>query len=262
MSRLKLTYITSRDNALLIRLRKLARHSGDYRKQGQVLLEGEHLCQVWAERGRTQALHAVMAESAWEEGRFVDLADAAAVTAIVADAAMAGLGTLETPAPIVFVVPLPTQPVIRAGAPSVVLHRIQDAGNAGSILRSAAAFGFVQVLAVRGSVALWSPKVLRAGMGAHFGLGLVEGVDEDALEALGVPWLGTGSHALESLAEAALPWPAAWIFGNEGEGMSSSLAGRCAMLLRIPQPGGEESLNVAAAAAICLYESVRQRVTP
>jgi TrmH family RNA methyltransferase len=255
----KLTYITSRDNALLVRSRKLARHSGDYRKQGQVLLEGEHLCQAWAERGPAQALHAVVAESAWEEGRFVELADAAAATAIVADAAMAELGTLETPAPIVFVVPLPAQPAIRAGAPSVVLDRIQDAGNAGSILRSAAAFGFAQVIAVRGSVALWSPKVLRAGMGAHFGLGLVEGVDEPDLEALGVPCLGTGSHVPRSLAEVALPWPAAWIFGNEGEGMSSSLAGRCAMLLRIPQPGGEESLNVAVAAAVCLYESVRQR---
>ncbi|HWK85440.1 MAG TPA: RNA methyltransferase, partial [Caldimonas sp.] len=68
MPRLKLTHITSRDNALLVRLRKLARHSGDYRKQGQVLLEGEHLCQAWAERGGAKALHAVMAESAWEEG--------------------------------------------------------------------------------------------------------------------------------------------------------------------------------------------------
>jgi len=260
--RLKLTHITSRDNALLVRLRKLARHSGDYRKQGQVLLEGEHLCQAWAERGGAKALHAVMAESAWEEGRFLELADAAAATAIVADAVMAELGTLETAAPIAFVVPLPAPPAICAGAPSVVLDRIQDAGNAGSILRSAAAFGFAQVIAVRGSVALWSPKVLRAGMGAHFGLGLVEGVDEDALEALGVPCLGTGSRAPHSLAEAALPWPAAWIFGNEGEGMGGSLAGRCAMLLRIPQPGGEESLNVAAAAAVCLYESMRQQQTP
>ncbi|HWK84993.1 MAG TPA: RNA methyltransferase, partial [Caldimonas sp.] len=188
--------------------------------------------------------------------------DAAAATAIVADAVMAELGTLETAAPIAFVVPLPAPPAICAGAPSVVLDRIQDAGNAGSILRSAAAFGFAQVIAVRGSVALWSPKVLRAGMGAHFGLGLVEGVDEDALEALGVPCLGTGSHVPHSLAEATLPWPAAWIFGNEGEGMGGSLAGRCAMLLRIPQPGGEESLNVAAAAAVCLYESMRQQQTP
>ncbi len=259
MPKHKLTYITSRDNALLVRLRKLIRHPGDYRKQGQILLEGEHLCQAWAGRGGEQALHAVIAESAWQEGRFIELADAAAATAIVADAVMVELGTLETPAPIVFVVPLPARPAIRADAPSVVLDRIQDPGNAGSILRSAAAFGFVQVIGLRGTVALWSPKVMRAAMGAHFRLGIVEGIDERALEALAVPWLGTGSHAPQSLAEAALPWPTAWIFGNEGEGMSTSLAARCALRLRVPQPGGEESLNVAAAAAVCLYESTRRR---
>jgi TrmH family RNA methyltransferase len=254
----KLTYVTSRDNALLVRLRKLARHPGDYRKLGQVLLEGEHLCQAWAARGGAPALHAVMTETAWHEGRFVELAEAAAATVIVSDAAMADLGTLDTPVPIAFVVPLRAQPQMHADAPSVVLDRVQDAGNVGSILRSAAAFGFGQVIALRGTASLWSPKVLRAAMGAHFGLDLVEGAAESALETFALPLLGTSSHAASTLADADLPSPCAWVFGNEGEGMSAGLAARCALQVRIPQPGGEESLNVAAAAAVCLYESVRR----
>jgi RNA methyltransferase, TrmH family len=140
-----------------------------------------------------------------------------------------------------------------------VLDRLQDAGNVGAILRSASAFGFTQVVALKGTAALWSSKVLRAGMGAHFALRLVEGVEADALGALRVPLLATGSHAGRALHEVDLPWPCAWVMGHEGQGVATALEQRCAMALRIPQPGGEESLNVAAAAAVCLYESARQR---
>ncbi|MDQ2736221.1 MAG: RNA methyltransferase [Pseudomonadota bacterium] len=257
----KLLYVTSRDNPLLVRLRKLARHPGEYRKLHQVLLEGEHLCRAWAERGGARALHAVISESAWQGGRFLELADAAAATVIVTDAVMAEIGTLDAPAPIVFVVPLPTPPALDPNAPSVVLDQVQDAGNVGSILRSAAAFGFTQVIALQGTASLWSAKVLRAGMGAHLSLCLVENAADEVLTALTNPWLGTSSHASESLARAPLPWPCVWVFGNEGAGMSAALQARCTMSLKVPQPGGEESLNVAAAAAICLYESARRRAS-
>jgi TrmH family RNA methyltransferase len=255
----KLTYVTSRDNPLLVRLRRLARHPGEYRKVGQILLEGEHLCEAWAHRGGVPALHALIAETAWQQGAHVALAEAAAATVVVADAAMAELSGLDTPPPVVFVVPLPAPPAIRGDAPSVVLDRVQDAGNVGSILRSAAAFGFAQVIALEGTASLWSPKVLRAGMGAHFALGLIESRQPDALDALTLPLIGTSSHAEEGIADAALDWPCAWVFGNEGAGASAAVQQRCARVLRIPQPGGEESLNVGAAAAICLYESTRRR---
>ncbi|MEO5883478.1 MAG: RNA methyltransferase [Caldimonas sp.] len=255
----KLTYVTSRDNPLLVRLRKLARHPGSYRKLGQVLLEGEHLCRAWAERGGTPALHAVMTQTSWQEGTHVELAEAAASTVIVSDAAMADLSALDTPPAVAFVVPLPLAPAIRGDAPSVVLDRVQDAGNVGSILRSAAAFGFSQVIALEGTASLWSPKVLRAGMGAHFGLGLVENLRPEALHALTVPLIGTSSHRGDSIADADLAWPCAWVFGNEGAGASAAVQQRCVRVVRISQPGGEESLNVAAAAAICLWESARGR---
>jgi len=152
-------------------------------------------------------------------------------------------------------VPLPAQPDIAPGIATVILDRVQDAGNVGAILRCAAAFGFSQVIAIKGTAALWSPKVLRAGMGAHFGLRLVEAVEEGALDALAVPIITTSSHAGELLHVSRLPWPCAWALGHEGQGVSEELAHRAALSVRIAQPGGEESLNVATAAAICLHAS-------
>jgi TrmH family RNA methyltransferase len=135
---------------------------------------------------------------------------------------------------------------------------MQDAGNVGSMLRSAAAFGVKQVLALQGTAALWSPKVLRAAMGAHFSLALHEGLGGAALQALRVPLVATSPHAPLVLGQAPLPRPCAWLFGHEGQGIDAALIARCALTVRIPQPGGQESLNVAAAAAVCLYEWARR----
>ena len=141
----------------------------------------------------------------------------------------------------------------------MVLDRLQDAGNVGSILRSAAAMGFGQVLALKGTAALWSPKVLRAGMGAHFALHLAEGLSVDDLKALTVSMLVTSSHRGDFLHHAKLPWPCAWVLGHEGQGVQPALEAMAHQSVRIIQPGGEESLNVAAAAAICLHASAASR---
>ena len=154
-------------------------------------------------------------------------------------------------------VPVPTAEP-QAGVASVVLDRVQDAGNVGSILRSAAAFGVGQVVALKGCAALWSPKVLRAGMGAHFALRMVEAAGSAALDSLHVPLVATDAHEGQALPSARLPAPCAWLFGHEGQGLDASLIARCALTVRVPQPGGQDSLNVAAAAAVCLYESVRR----
>src|SRR5690606_11356091 len=115
--------------------------------------------------------------------------------------------------------------------------------------------GFGQVLALKGTALLWSSKVLRAGMGAHFGLRLVEGLEIRDLEDLRVPLLVTSSHEGDFLHQGQLPWPCAWVMGHEGRGVDPGLAARAAKAVRIAQPGGEESLNVAAAAAICMHAS-------
>jgi TrmH family RNA methyltransferase len=254
----RVTQITSRSNPLLARLRKLAAEPGGYRKSGTVLLEGEHLCAAWRSRG-APALQAVIGETAWATPRLRELAASAAEVAVVADDAMAGLGALDSPASVVFMIPAPAPASVRADPPTVVLDRVQDPGNVGSVLRSASAFGFTQVIALTGTAALWSPKVVRAGMGAHFALHLVDGADVSALDVLEVPLFGTGPHASERLDLFALPWPCSWVLGHEGQGMAPAVASRCAAMLAIAQPGGEESLNVAAAAAVCFHESARRR---
>ncbi len=250
--------IASRDNPLLVKLRKLAADPAAYRKLGMVWIEGEHLCSAWLQRGGEVA-QAVLTEAAWDDPGLRELASRAAAVAVVPPALMAGISTLESSPPLAFCVPWAGAGELRNGVPSVVLDRLQDAGNVGNLLRSASAFGFTQIIALKGTVALWSPKVLRAGMGAHFALHLVEAADETALDAMGVPMLAGSSHAAQAIHQVALPWPCAWVMGHEGQGVATRLMERCAQVLRIPQPGGEESLNVAAAAAVCLYESARQR---
>lgn len=247
------SHISSRDNPLLKELRKLAHDPGAYRKAGRIWLEGDHLCRAARERGVRAAI-AVFTESAWPTERH-EWAGAADKTVVVADALLAGVSGLESPAAMGFVIDLPASPPIAPDAATVVLDRLQDAGNVGSILRSAAAFGFAQVIALKGTAALWAPKVLRAGMGAHFGLRLVEGAEPEALEALAVPCIATSSHRGEWLHRARLPRPCAWLMGHEGQGLSATLEARASLQVRIAQPGGEESLNVAAAAAICLHAS-------
>ena len=251
--------IASRDNPLLVRLRKLGRDPVAYRKQGELWIEGDHLCRAFLQRGGVP-LQALISEVAWASP-LRELALRAASVSVLPEALMAGISTLESPAPIGFVVPWRGAVALLPDAPTVVLDRLQDAGNVGTVLRSAAAFGFTQVVALKGTAGLWSPKVLRAGMGAHFGLSLVEGVEVTALSALAMPLLATSSHAAQAIDQLALPWPCAWVLGHEGEGVSAAVQSQCSQALRIPQPGGEESLNVGAAAAVCLYESARQRLS-
>lgn len=252
-----LTAITSRDNPLLKDLRKLAQDPGAYRKLGRIWLEGDHLCRAARERGVRPAI-AVFAESYWNTAQ-AEWSDCALKTVLLPDALLHGVSGLESPAPMGFVMDTPASPEVQADAPTVVLDRLQDAGNVGSILRSAAAFGFRQIIAMKGTAALWAPKVLRAGMGAHFGLRLIEGESSQALGALQLPLLATSSHGGQWLHEAqsggSLPHPCAWLMGHEGQGVSPELQQRATQLIRIAQPGGEESLNVAAAAAICLHAS-------
>ncbi len=250
--------IASRANPQWQRLRKLAHTSAAYRKQGEVWIDGEHLCAAYVQRGGVP-LCAVIDEAAWELPPLRALAGRAKTVLVVAPALMATLSTLESPPRIGFAIRWPGPGELRTGRASVVLDRLQDAGNVGAILRSAAAFGFGQVVALEGTAALWSPKVVRAGMGAHFGLNLVEGVKADALAGLGVALLATSPHASTPIDRAELPWPCAWVIGHEGQGIGADVLAHCAQSLAIPQPGGEESLNAAAAAAVCLYESVRQR---
>ena len=142
---------------------------------------------------------------------------------------------------------------------AVMLDNLQDPGNLGSILRSAAAAGVEYVFCSRGTAFAWSPKVLRAGMGAHFLLKIFENADLDELiRKARVPVLATSSHADKLLYEIDLKSPVAWLFGHEGKGVSAELLALASYRVAIPHRGAVESLNVAASAAVCLFEQVRQ----
>lgn len=250
--------VSSRDNPSLARIRKLLADPGATRKLGWLWLEGDHLIRAALTRGVTLAEVLVDAARA-EDALLQPLLAAAARTSIVESRLWRELSGLETPTPIGALVAMPEAAAILPGVATVVLDRLQDAGNAGSVLRSASAMGVRQVVALKGTVSLWSPKVLRAGMGAHFALHLVEGLAVDNLAALDVPLLVTSSHRGDFLHQARLPWPCAWVLGHEGQGVGAALEARAAASVRIVQPGGEESLNVAAAAAICLHASAAAR---
>ena len=251
--------VHSRDNPSLVQVRRALRDPGAYRRPGALLwLEGDHLLRACLARD-WPLQQVLVAESAWSQPELQALAQRAARVLLLPDALHKELSTLDSPAPIGALIERPPQAPLRSDVGAVLLDRVQDAGNVGSILRSAAALGVTQVLALKGTAALWSPKVLRAGMGAHFALQLHEGLVIEDLDALALPWVATSSHAQQSLDRCRLPQPCAWVFGHEGRGVAPELMARCALTLRIPQPGGEESLNVAAAAAICLYEGLRQR---
>ena len=149
----------------------------------------------------------------------------------------------------------------QAACDAVYLDGVQDPGNVGAVIRTAAAAGVGHVLAGVGTASLWSPKVLRAGMGAHFRIGLHERVTPEELPGVldGI-WVAAVAHDAPSLWDENIPARAVgWIFGAEGGGPSPRALAVSRGRVRIPTSASVESLNVAAAAAVCLFERVRRR---
>lgn len=249
--------ITSRENPWLKSLRRLAQDNQAYRKQGEVWLEGEHLVDAVVHKG-VAARTLVCAESLWPNlpSAWANLGERRVV---LPDELFAAISGLDSPGRVGVILAWPRPAQRQQNLATVVLDRVQDAGNVGSILRTAAAMGYAQVLAMQGTAALWSAKVLRAGMGAHLSLALHEGLAPSDLEGLEIPLLTTSSHQgpflHEQVAAGVFATPVAWVFGHEGQGVSPELLAQARGCVRIAQPGGQESLNVAAAAAICLHAS-------
>jgi TrmH family RNA methyltransferase len=171
------------------------------------------------------------------------------------------LSGVATPAGIAAVIAIPTATGAVPAGDCVFLDAIQDAGNVGSILRSAAAADIREVYLGVGCASAWSPRVLRAGQGAHFDLQIHERCD---LAALLGAYRGMSVAAVaaagQTLFQVELGSPVAWVFGNEGNGISGAVLAATRHRVSIPMAQGSESLNVAAAAAICLFEGVRQRL--
>jgi len=250
--------ITSRDNPRVRRWQGLVRDARDRRKARRALIEGEHLIAALLDSGNKPE-DLILSNS--REEKFASFTKRTGKSPVlVSDAVFRAIADAEEPSGIAAEIALPVSSRdLKTSRGCVLLEGIQDAGNVGAILRSASAFGICDAVLGPGCADAWSPKVLRAGMGAHFAMDIRENADLDAvIEEFGgkiacaVPRGGT------ALRDADLSGRLGWIFGAEGRGVSAALASRAGLKVTIPMPGGAESLNVAAAAAICFYELSRR----
>ncbi len=252
--------IRSRDNPCFKSLKRLAESGRERRKAGQTLLDGVHLVEAYeAALGPVERL--IIAESALAAGEAAAFAEGRNPV-VLADGLMRDLGLVDTPSGLLAVAGIPT--AIAApdlGDDAVLLDGVQDPGNVGTLLRTAAAAGIRQALLSPACAAAWSPKVLRAGQGAHFALSIHEGVDlADFMANYRGTTAVTTLEQATPLYEARWDGPLAWVFGAEGQGVGPALRAAARLKVRIPMPGAVESLNVAAAAAICLFEALRRKL--
>ena len=218
----------------------------------------------------------VTREAADRHGEVVAAAEAAGVPVVlVSGAVMSALAQTVTPQGMVAICALLDQPLaeVLAGRPRLlaVLAHVRDPGNAGTVVRTADAAGAGGVLLTGDSVDPYNGKCVRASAGSLFHLPIAVGgpVEDDLpdLRAAGLRVLAADGHADRDLDQAAdaglLDGPTAWVFGNEAWGLPAATRALCDEVVRVPIHGRAESLNLATAAAVCLYASARaQRGRP
>ena len=249
--------IRSRDNPRVKRWVKLASDPRIRKSEQRVLIEGPHLV-AEALQAHLEPIALIVSESGLKKSEVRELVGAREPV-VLGDRIFGIVADAETPAGIAAELAIP-QPRAAASKPAVFLEGVQDPANVGAILRSAAAFGVGEVVLDQACADPWSPKVLRAGMGGHFRLALRHVID--LLESL-PDFHGTTVCTVSSggtpLKELEFRQRVGWIFGSEGKGVSEPVLGQVKVRATIPMAAGTESLNVAAAAAICLYEEYSRR---
>jgi RNA methyltransferase, TrmH family len=254
-------YIASQDNAFFKELKKLSGSARQRGKSGQSLLDGAHLLAAYLASGK-QPLHLIVSEAGQHDSEISALLKklpGVPITQLV-DALFAELSELKTVSGVLALIDI-AQAEIRVPDCNfcLLLENIQDPGNLGSMIRSAAAAGCDAVFMSKGCADAWSPKVLRAAMGGHFVLNLLEHADLcDVARVFPGQVFAAALSANTSLFNSSLGGKLAFAVGNEGAGLSQALLGMT-LPVSIPMPGKVESLNAAAATAICLFEAVRQR---
>jgi len=254
--------IHSRDNPFYKELVKISSSSRQRSKLGQTLLDGVHLLAAYLDAGMAP-LQVLINSAALNDSEVVELLDrCTAVPITQLDAKLfAELSALKTPSGVLTLIDIPQPSANIAHSHfALLLEDIQDPGNLGSILRSAAAAGCDAVFLSSGCADAWSPKVLRAAMGGHFMLHIEEQQNLlDIAKVFSGTLLATNLHTTNSLYDMELRGYVAFMFGNEGAGLSTELMNFATHQVNIPMAVSVESLNAAAAAAVCLFEAVRQR---
>lgn len=254
-------HIGSTDNPRFKALRRLLQSSQERKRNGLSALDGIHLVTAYRDHVGMPQQVAVSRSGLADPEIGALLAKMPRVeTLVLGDLLFKQLSSVTTPTGIIALVKTPRpQPVPGALDACVMLEDIQDPGNLGSILRSAAAAGVRHAMLSKRSVQAWSPRVLRAAMGAHFVLEIYEFVDlPDAARAFRGTVIATSQRAPQSVYDVDLTGGIALLFGNEGAGLSRELLAAAHEVVAIPMRSRVESLNVAATAAVCLFERVRQ----
>jgi len=254
------TAITSRDNPVFKRLKKLADSARARREARMTLLDGTHLLAACLEAGGQP--HTVVRSASSDVGRAAPLIARCtrAKVLVMPDALFAELAPVATPSGLLAETAWLTPPAV-AGVPLVlVLEDIQDPGNLGALLRTAAAAGATQAVLSKGCHDPWSPKALRGGQGAQFVLPMETGVDlADWLARFTGDSLALALGEDGSLYRRVLTGPVALVVGNEGAGLSPAVRAAATARVVIPMRGRVESLNAAAALAVAAFEAARQR---
>jgi TrmH family RNA methyltransferase len=253
-----LRHISSRENPQFKALRALG---DDPRGHGRALVDGIHLVATCLARG-VGVRQLLVSESGQKNVEIAALLHGAAGIDCLTlrDSLFRELSGVSAPTGIAAVIDIPVAPAGWPPGDAVLLDAVQDAGNVGAILRTAAAAGVGNVLLGPGCAGAWTSRVLRGGQGAHFSLVIREQVDPAAaMAACPATSVATVAHGGSNLYELDLGGPILWLVGNEGAGLSAELVAAAKRRATIPLAAGTESLNVAAATAVCLFEASRQR---
>jgi TrmH family RNA methyltransferase len=247
--------ISSRDNPRVKRWIKLAQDARFRKTEKRALVEGPHLVAALLDAGLAP-LDLLVSEEKVDDPEVQGLIKRGGIVPQeLSQSVFKAVADTETPQGIAAEIEIPASKEASRGH-CVFLEGIQDAGNVGAIIRSAAAFGIASIIADRACADPWSPKVLRAGMGGHFSL--VIAVSDDLsrfLNTFSGKLLCTVPKAGTALKGADLSGRLGWVFGSEGKGISAQALKEADLRITIPTAPGTESLNVAATAAICLYEA-------
>lgn len=246
--------ITSKDNPEFRALRNLAEHPRSRRDTGLTLLDGWHLIEA-AHQAGWPLEKLLLADTLSDSIPPAPLSETIP-RMVLSEALMRALSPVKTPSGWMAVIRIP-RPVAGHHASAVLLEDIQDPGNLGALLRTAAAAGIETAYLSPACADAWSPKALRGGQGAHFRLSIYERADLPMFAGEYEAAYAAALGASDSLFDLDLRGRVAFAFGNEGAGLSAELRAACRPFV-IPMPGAMESLNVAAAAAVCLFERVRQ----
>ena len=258
---LLMEHISSRHNPHFKQARKLAESVRERKKSNLLLLDGTRLIGSYAAQFGMGETTLLLSGQGADHPGVQSLVQSAPLQRVyvLTDELFAEISNVESPEGIVCIAGLPRVQTRPTDDFRILLDGVQDPGNLGGILRTAAAAGATSAHLSKGCADAWSPRSLRGGMGAQFVLPFRERVDlGTALVGFRGLIIATSPRAESTIYEIDLTGPVAFIFGSEGQGLRSEILEAANQLVHIPMHDGVESLNVAAAAAICCFEKRRQ----